>query len=114
MALINVDGMPGFHRVGSVSDFAEGLVRVFPVDGVDIGVVSYGGRFHAFSGRCPHENYLMNYTRIREGGRLLCSSHFAWFDLATGKVLSGPTENDLVRYAVHVEGGDVLVSATPL
>jgi 3-phenylpropionate/trans-cinnamate dioxygenase ferredoxin subunit len=105
--------MPGFQRVGSVSDFSEGLVRAFPVDGVDIGVVRYGGRFYAFGARCPHENYLMNYTRIREGGRVLCSSHFAWFDLATGKVISGPTEKDLTQYPVRVEGADVFVSATP-
>jgi nitrite reductase/ring-hydroxylating ferredoxin subunit len=106
--------MSDFHRVGSVGDFTEGLVRAFPVDGVDIGVVTYGGRFYAFSARCPHENYLMNYTRIREGGRVLCSSHFAWFDLATGRVISGPTEEDLMRYPVRVEGNDVLVSATPV
>jgi 3-phenylpropionate/trans-cinnamate dioxygenase ferredoxin subunit len=105
--------MPEFTRVGAVKDFAEGLVRVFPVDGVDVGVVNYGGRFYAFSGRCPHENYLMNYTRIREGGRVLCSSHFAWFDLATGRVISGPTDKDLTQYEVRVEDGDVLVTSTP-
>jgi apoptosis-inducing factor 3 len=106
--------MAEFHRVGSVRDFSEGLVRCFPVDGVDIGVVNFGGEFHAFAGRCPHENYLMNYTRIRDGERILCSSHFAWFDLRTGKVLSGPTEEDLAQYPVRVEGDDVLVSPEAL
>ena len=105
--------MAAFQRVGSVSDFAEGLVRCFPVDGVDIGVVNFGGEFHAFSGRCPHENYLMNYTRIRDGDRILCSSHFAWFDLHTGEVLSGPAEKDLAQYPVRIEGDDVLVSPKP-
>jgi 3-phenylpropionate/trans-cinnamate dioxygenase ferredoxin subunit len=56
----------------------------------------------------------MNYTRIRDGDRILCSSHFAWFDLRTGKVLSGPTEKDLAQYPVRIEGDDVLVSSEPL
>ena len=106
--------MAEFHRIGSVKDFSEGLVRCFPVNDVDIGVVNFGGRFYAFDGRCPHENYLMNYTRIRDGDRILCSSHFAWFDLHTGKVLSGPTEEDLRQFPVRIEGDDVLVSSQPL
>ncbi|HEX5139620.1 MAG TPA: Rieske (2Fe-2S) protein [Dehalococcoidia bacterium] len=102
--------MPDFHRVGSVGDFSEGLVRVFPVQGIDVGVVLHEGRFHAFLGKCPHAGYVMNYTRIRPGDRILCSSHMAWFDLHTGKVLEGPTDQDLDLYDVKVEGDDVLVS----
>jgi nitrite reductase/ring-hydroxylating ferredoxin subunit len=56
----------------------------------------------------------MNYTRIRDGDRILCSSHFAWFDLRTGKVLSGATEKDLAQYPVRIEADDVLVSSEPL
>lgn len=106
--------MADFHRVGKVSEFHDGLVRVFPVEGVDIGVVVKDGTFYAFAGRCPHADYVMNYTRIRDGNRILCSSHFAWFDLETGKVLSGPTEEDLAQYPIKVEGEDVLVSPESL
>lgn len=102
--------MSGFQRVASVSDFSEGLVRVFPLDGLEVAVVSHEGRFHAFSGRCPHAGYLLNYTRIRPDNRILCSSHLAWFDLETGKVLGGPTDRDLLLYRVRIEGDDVLVS----
>jgi 3-phenylpropionate/trans-cinnamate dioxygenase ferredoxin component len=102
--------MAEFHRVGSVSDFTEGLVRVFPVEGVQVAVVSQEGEFYAFSGRCPHAGYLFNYTRVRPGDQILCSSHLAWFELKTGKVLSGPTDQDLSLYEVRVEGEDVLVS----
>jgi nitrite reductase/ring-hydroxylating ferredoxin subunit len=106
--------MADFYRVGGVSDFSDGLVRVFPVEGVDIAVVTKDGKFHAFSGRCPHADYLLNYTRVRDGNRILCSSHFAWFDLETGKVLSGPTEEDLKQYPVRIEGDDVMVSPEPV
>ena len=102
--------MSDFFRVGSVGDFAEGLVRVFAVDGVDVAIVNHEGRFYGFSGRCPHAGYLLNYTRVRPGDMILCSSHIAWFELKTGKVVSGPTDQDLEVYEVRVEGEDVLVS----
>ena len=106
--------MADYHRVGSVAEFSEGLVRVFPVEGIEIGVVVQDGRFHAFSGLCPHANYKLNYTRIRDGNRILCSSHFAWFDLETGKLLSGPMEESLQLYPIKVEGDEVLVSPEAL
>jgi 3-phenylpropionate/trans-cinnamate dioxygenase ferredoxin subunit len=104
--------MGEYHRVGSVSHFSEGLVRTFTVAGMDVAVVSHEDSFYAFSGRCPHANYLLNYTRVRPGDRILCSSHFASFELKTGKVLDGPTNTDLCVYAVRVEGDDVFVSTT--
>jgi len=102
--------MPDFQRVASVSEFSEGLVRVYAVDGLDVAVVSHQGEFYAFSGRCPHAGYVLNYTRVRPEDRILCSSHMALFDLKTGKVLAGPTEQGLCVYSVRVEGEDVYVS----
>jgi 3-phenylpropionate/trans-cinnamate dioxygenase ferredoxin subunit len=99
-----------YVRVGKAGDFAEGLVRTFDLEGTDVAVVCHQGRFHAFSGRCPHEAYLMNYTRVRPGDLIICSSHLAVFDLDTGKVLSGPADKDLTLYGVRVEGDDILVS----
>jgi nitrite reductase/ring-hydroxylating ferredoxin subunit len=99
-----------FQRVAGVDELSEGLVRVFTVDGVEVGVVKHEGAFYAFCPRCPHANYLMNYTRVRPDNRIFCSSHGAWFDLKTGKVLSGPTNTDLCQYEVRVEDDDVLVA----
>ncbi|HEU0074330.1 MAG TPA: Rieske (2Fe-2S) protein [Dehalococcoidia bacterium] len=102
--------MPGFQRVGAVSEFSDSLVRVFKVEGVDVAVVRHEGQFYAVTGACPHASYLFNYTRIRPEDRIFCSSHGAWFDLKSGKVLGGPTDYDLCVYQVRVEGDDVLVS----
>ncbi len=102
--------MGDFTRVGSVGDFQEGLVRVFVVDGLHVAVVNHAGRFYAFDGRCPHAGYTFNYTRIRPRDLILCSSHFAWFELASGRVIDGPTDEDLAVYPVRVAAGEVLVS----
>jgi nitrite reductase/ring-hydroxylating ferredoxin subunit len=105
--------MATFHRVASVADFQDGLVRVFPVDGIEIAVVRHEGVWHGFSGRCPHANYLLNFTRVKPEDRILCSSHMALFDLHTGCVISGPTDEGLKRYPVQVAGDDVMVSNEP-
>ena len=105
--------MTGYTCVGNVTDFRDGIVRVFPVDDLEIAVVSHEDRFYAFQGYCTHAAYSFNYTRVRPGALILCSSHFAWFELATGKVLNGPASEDLARYQVRVEGGDVLVWTKP-
>lgn len=102
--------MPDFHRVAAVDDFSDGLVRVFTVEGTDVAIVSHEGRFYAFSGRCPHAGYVLNYTRVRPGDRILCSSHMAAFDLKTGCVLAGPTDKNLQLYEVRIEAADVYVS----
>jgi nitrite reductase/ring-hydroxylating ferredoxin subunit len=103
-----------YETVGKVADFREDIVRVFKVGKEEIAVVSHVGRFYAFQGYCTHASYSFNYTRIRPGDQILCSSHFAWFDLASGKVLSGPAGDDLAQYEVLVEGDDVLVSTGPV
>ena len=105
--------MPEFVAVAKVVDFREDIVRVFKAGSEEVAVVSHGGRFYAFQGWCSHAAYSFNYTRIRPGDQILCSSHFAWFDLASGKVLSGPAGDDLMQFDVKVEGEDVLVATSP-
>jgi nitrite reductase/ring-hydroxylating ferredoxin subunit len=77
-----------------------------------VAVVCHEGSFYAFSGRCPHANYLLNYTCVRAGDRIVRSSHMTTFDLKTGKVLDGPANTDLCLYSVRVEGDEVFVSTT--
>ncbi len=105
--------MPGFVSVAKLTDFRDGIVRVFPVDGLDVAVVTHEGQFYAFAGHCTHENYSFNYTRVRPNDVIICSSHFAYFALKTGAVLNGPTLEDLAVYAVRVENDDVQVSLDP-
>ena len=104
--------MTEYERVASVAEFSEGRIRTFEVNGAEIAVVSYQDRFYAFSGRCTHESYSFNYSQICAGDVIMCSSHFAIFDLATGKALEGPVLDmrDLTRFGVRVEGDDVLVN----
>ena len=99
--------MSDYVRVARSGDFQEGLVRIFSVEGIDVAVVRHQGRFYAFEGRCPHAGYSFNYTRVKPGDRIICSSHFAIFELATGRLLAGPLDEGLKVYDVKVEGDEV-------
>ena len=100
--------------VGRVSDFQESLVRVFDIEGVKIAVVKHAGEFHALDGTCSHAEYSFNYTRIRPGDVILCSSHMAVFELSTGKIRNWPGLDDLRLFPVRVEDDQVIVSNKPL
>jgi nitrite reductase/ring-hydroxylating ferredoxin subunit len=100
----------GFELVGKVDDFRDAIVRVVDVDGTDVAVVRYKDRFHAFSGHCTHENYSFNYTRVKPGDVIICSSHIAVFQLEGGKYVGGQPADDLPQYEVRVNGNDVYVS----
>jgi 3-phenylpropionate/trans-cinnamate dioxygenase ferredoxin subunit len=102
--------MEGYELVGKVGDFRDSIVRVVDVGGTDVAVVSYKDRFHAFSGHCTHENYSFNYTRVKPGDVIICSSHIAVFELAGGRFVGGQPAEDLPQYDVRVEGEDVYVS----
>lgn len=106
--------MEGYRFAGKLSDFRDGIVRTFQIDGDEIAVVSYKDHFYAFSGRCTHEDYSFNYTRVRPGDVIICSSHIAVFDLATGKHVGGQPADDLSRYDIRVDGEGVFVSKTAI
>jgi nitrite reductase/ring-hydroxylating ferredoxin subunit len=55
-----------------------------------------------FTARCPHQGNILNLVRL---GEINCDLHGAKFDSSTGKVLDGPTIQNLERYeAVDREG----------
>ena len=106
--------MADYVRVASVSDFREGYVRTFMIKSEEIGVVLHEGRYYAFGGYCPHNYFSFNWTRVRDGDLICCTSHNSWFELATGKAIEGPAVQDLPLYNVRIEGDDVLVDPEPL
>ena len=95
--------------VGKVSDFKDDLIRVFKVGDEDVAVVLHEGKFHAFSGHCSHSGYSFDWSLIRPGDMIVCSSHFSFFELATGVPVSGPATEPLAIYEARVEGEDVVV-----
>jgi len=77
------------------------------LQGHEIGVVLWEGRWHAFSNRCTHNDFQLHFGYI-EDGCIHCPIHYGVYDLETGMAKSGPV-TDLPKYGVRVIGEDVQV-----
>jgi nitrite reductase/ring-hydroxylating ferredoxin subunit len=98
-----------FEGVGGVGEFPEGKIRRRFVNGREIAVVLWGGRFYAFNNRCPHADFQMHFGFV-EDDRLHCPIHYAEFELATGKAVYGPEGvADIATFPVEVDGEVVKV-----
>jgi nitrite reductase/ring-hydroxylating ferredoxin subunit len=111
------DSMAGFTSVARISDFIgangafrEGKIRRYFLEGQEIAISYWKGRFHAFSNLCPHNQFQLHFSIVDED-KVWCPIHYGVFDLETGARLGGPINIcDLPIYAVRVSGEDVQVS----
>jgi nitrite reductase/ring-hydroxylating ferredoxin subunit len=95
---------------GADGNFREGKIRRYFLDGQEIAISYWKGRFHAFSNLCPHNQFQFHFSLVDED-RVWCPIHYGEFDLETGARLGGPLNiNDLPVYAVRVVGDEVQVS----
>ena len=98
-----------WQRVARVSEVTPGSVRRVVVDRIEIALVNLGGEFFAVDDVCTHA-----YASLSEGaligGELECPLHGGCFDARTGAAKGGIVTEDLRRFAVRVEGDDVLIS----
>jgi nitrite reductase/ring-hydroxylating ferredoxin subunit len=59
-----------------------------------------------FTARCPHQGNILN---LAEKGEFSCDLHGARFDESTGKVIDGPTINNLDSYEVVERNGALYI-----
>ena len=80
-------------------------------------IVRQGDRVYAYVNRCPHAGHPLNWRPdafLAPGNKLLlCSSHGALFDVASGHCVAGPCVGAaLTPIAVEIRAGDVVIMAT--
>lgn len=78
-------------------------------------VVRRGSEVSAYVNRCPHAGHALNWRPHQflspDGNVILCSSHGAIFDIASGACIAGPCAGrGLQRLALRIEGDIVLVA----
>jgi nitrite reductase/ring-hydroxylating ferredoxin subunit len=77
-------------------------------------VLQWRGAYHAYVNRCPHVGTPLdlwpNEFFSDDGGLLVCATHGAVFDPATGRCVGGPCVGDaLARLALHRDGDRLVV-----
>jgi nitrite reductase (NADH) small subunit len=98
-----------FVRVAGVDDVPTGQGVLVDVAGVTLAVFNAGGgRFHATSPLCPHEDGPLAEGWL-EGDAVVCPWHGFDFELATGRCRVDEGINITV-YQVRVTGADIEVN----
>ena len=100
--------MSEYVSVGRASDFEEGEVRLFDVDGQAIAVAHAKGGYFAFDDTCTHEMCSLSEGEL-DGTTIICPCHDGEFDVTTGEVQDGPPPDPINVYAVRVEQDDLQV-----
>jgi 3-phenylpropionate/trans-cinnamate dioxygenase ferredoxin subunit len=97
-----------FVKVATVSDIPAGDMMSVRVGSEEILLVNVDGDLHACDDICTHA-----YANLSEGdleeNEVVCPLHGAVFDVASGKPVTPPATEALRKFAVRIEGDDVLV-----
>lgn len=99
-------------KVAHLHDIPPGSMREITILKYDILIINLDGVLYGVEARCPHKNYPLVLGSLK--GRVLrCGFHYAEFDVKSGKVLSQPIDDNLLRdlrtYKIRMDGSDILV-----
>ena len=97
-----------FVKIAALSDIPPGDMVSVKVGAEEILLVNLDGELHACDDICTHA-----YANLSEGdleeGEVVCPLHGAVFDVASGAPVTPPATQALRKFAVRIEGDDVLV-----
>jgi nitrite reductase/ring-hydroxylating ferredoxin subunit len=99
------------RRAASLEELREAGRLVTHVEGHTICLLADGDEVYAVDNRCPHMGFPLHRGTVSDG-ILTCHWHHARFDLCTGGTFD-QWADELRRFPVEVEGGDVYVDLTP-
>lgn len=105
----------GFVEITKTTDITNGQMKAVNIEGKEILVINYDGKYFAINGRCTHMGGELVKGRL-EGKIVTCPRHGAQFDVTTGSCIRGPrigliklNAKDEVTYEVKVESDSVKV-----
>ena len=86
-------------KAANTSDIAPGGMLGVKLNGVDLTICNYEGKFYAVARKCGHAGVYLEHGALT-GYILTCPLHCAQFDITTGEALSGPVpEAPASKYA---------------
>jgi apoptosis-inducing factor 3 len=98
-----------WRRVARVSELAPGQARRVVLDGIEIALCNVEGELFAVDDVCTHA-YASLSEGLLSGAEIECPLHGGCFDVKTGRALGGIVTEDLRRFALRVDGDDVLIA----
>ena len=96
-------------EVAKTDEIPAGTMKGFKIEGKEILVVNYEGKYYAIGKKCTHMGGDLSKGKL-EGKIVTCPRHGSQFDVTTGKFVRGPTKSNEPSYEVQVEGQSIKVS----
>jgi ethylbenzene dioxygenase ferredoxin component len=81
--------------MSEMTDLAPGSMTVVEHNSEKFAVVNLDGQYYAFSDTCTHLGCDLHEGKIVAHKQIQCPCHGARFDMTTGQVLGGPTNESL-------------------
>ena len=81
-------------------------MKVIDLDGQEVVIANVNGAFYAFSNTCTHEGGPLGEGEL-EGETVTCPWHFTKFNVKTGTVVEGVTDDPVPTYEVRLEGDEI-------
>ncbi len=109
-------------KVARVSDLkpGESMKFLLPIRGADeeCFLINFNGEFHAYVNRCRHVpmpmDWVDNQFFAEEGRYLMCQTHNAYYEPASGECIAGPASAcGKFLYRVPLEITDEVIFARP-
>jgi 3-phenylpropionate/trans-cinnamate dioxygenase ferredoxin subunit len=98
-----------YIKAANLDDVPAGSMLPVVVMNKRLLLVNDNNTVYAIDEMCSHEDYSLSLGCIRDG-RIKCSLHGSWFDLASGKPLEEPADEPICTYRTRVENGSILVA----
>ncbi len=99
----------GFKTGEKRDEWPDGAMKRFIIDGKNILVVNYEGKYFAIGGKCTHMGGDLSKGTLN-GKVVRCPRHGSQFDVTTGTRIAGPASKSEPAYEVKVEGGNIQVN----
>ncbi len=101
----------GRHLICNESEIAQGKMKKFTINGLDILVVNAGDTYYAVDDTCTHAGASLSEGTLKDDNcTITCGWHKAEFDCKTGNLAKFPAPiRNLGSYKTSVESGNVFV-----
>lgn len=100
-----------YVAIAAVGELQPDQMKTFELAGKRLLLVHAQDDWFVVDEMCTHEDYSLALGCIK-GGRIKCSLHGSYFDLASGEPDDEPADQPISSYAVKVEDGQVWVDPT--
>jgi 3-phenylpropionate/trans-cinnamate dioxygenase ferredoxin component len=105
--------MGEYSAVATADELKPAQMKRVLIEGKRLLLCNSQGKLYCVDEMCSHEDYSLYLGCIKDG-KIKCSLHGSYFDLATGAATCDPADEAIRRYPLKIEAGQVWVSPEPI